>query len=185
MTETNSPNEGELRMAALEEFKLAGAANGVPAETSGDAISLMGGFYAQLGMGSDPIVAGAMQRARLGLQEGVKGISDPDLRLAIDTYAGKFEDAYNTSTVEQILTFVGNNGYTNALPDKLQAVAEANKQTILSALDMNDPGQKALVIAAQILRNDVDRVSLIPGVIRQNTTKGLEGLAESLPDPTA
>jgi hypothetical protein len=181
MAETDS-TESEARMATLEQYKLAGAASNVPTGATGDAISLMGGFYSQLGMGSDPIVAGAMQRAMVALQQGVQGISDPDLRLAVNVYAGKFDEAYNTSTMGEILTFAGNNGYTDSLPDNLQTAVETHNGTKLSDLDINDPTQKTLAITAQILRNDIDRVHLIPRVTRQNTNRSLEGLAQDLPE---
>ena len=148
---------------------------------AGLAVASMADFYQQRGMGEDPVIQGALQRATVGLESDL-GISDSEIVNAIGVYSQKYEKIFVETKFSDLVKYLGE-GYDIPKEAKDGLAVYGNATLMDLAKGMNEEGvseedkksiQKA-ISAINMLKDRKFRAKTL-GIVNGNTSATLSQL---------
>ncbi len=159
----------------LKKYQWAAVAATLPGERKVYSLPAMGKLYDSFGVSNDPIIARALSEASVGANGG--NITNAGVVQAIGLYSNKFDEAYNETKVGDFISYVEDTGYS--LPDEVADLLTVHSGVKISELDKENDSQKKVLVAMQLLRQQVLEGNLYSSLVKETTTSNLESLVDS------
>ena len=160
----------------FEKYEQAVLAAGLIGEKSGRlayAVPAMESLYKSFGVDKDPIIVEALGRAQAGLKAG--HMTDNGVIAAAQHYRAKYDKALKEGKIGDFLKYA----LTRAkdVPDAAKALIERHADKKITDLDREDEEQAKVLMAIDVLRNQIIEGTLYAKVVNASAKKTLEALA--------
>lgn len=172
-----------MTIEALKQYEHAALAADIFKDRGSYALTAMREQYNILGVDpEDPIINRALSEAAVGIQNGQ--ISNAGVFEAMAVYSGKYNKAFEESTVGDYMQYAEDKGYKK-VPEKIKELAQEYATVKIKDLakEAKDNGnkekaQKAAIVlnTVGVLREQVMEGVLYPDLVEQRTRKTLEAL---------